>query len=60
MTVAPVNASYLVVEEVHCVIVEFQRQRFQKGDIVGHDFLIREVKLVHNDGINVIIGQQII
>lgn len=60
MTVALVNAPYLVIEEVHCVVVEFQRQSFQKGDIVGHYFLIREVKFMHNDGINMIIGQQII
>jgi len=25
MSVAPVNSPYLIVEEVHCVVVEFQR-----------------------------------
>lgn len=60
MTVAQVNAPYLIVEEVHCVVVEFQRQSLQKGDVVGHNFLIRKVKFMHNDGINMVIWQQVI
>lgn len=60
MTVAPAKTPHLIVEEVHCVVVELQRQSLQKGDIVGHDFLIREIKFMHNDGIDMIIGEQVI
>lgn len=56
----PAKTPYLVVEEVHCVVVKFQRQSLQKWNIVRHDFLIREVEFMHNDGIDVIIGEQVI
>lgn len=51
---------YLVVKEMHSVAVELQRQRLQEGDVVGHDLLIGEVELVHDDGVDVVIRQQVV
>lgn len=31
---------HLIVEEVHCVVVELQGQGLEEGDIVRHDLLI--------------------
>lgn len=45
---------------MNSVVVEFQGQGLQKGDVVGHDFFVREVELMNDDGINVIIGEQVI
>lgn len=51
---------YLIVEEVHRVVVELEGQRLQEGYVVGHDLLIGEVKLVDNDGVHMVVGQQVI
>lgn len=51
---------YLVVKEMHSVIVELQRERLQEGDVVGHDLLVREVEFMHNDGVDVVIRQQVV
>ena len=51
---------YLVVEEVDGVLVQPEGQRFEEGDIVGHDLLVAEVELVHDDGVHVVVGQQIV
>ena len=40
---------HLIVEEVYSVVVQLEGQRFQEGDVVGHDLLIREVKLVDDN-----------
>lgn len=45
---------------MHGVVVELQRQRLQKGDVVGHDLLIGEVEFVHDDGVDVVIRQQVV
>lgn len=46
---------HLIVEEVHSVVVEFEGQGLEEGDIVGHDLLVRKVKLVDDDGIHVVV-----
>lgn len=51
---------HLIVEEVHSVIVEFQWQGLEEGDVVGHDLLVREVKLVDDDGVHVVVRQEVI
>lgn len=50
----------LIVEEVHCVVVEFQGQGLEEGDIVRHDLLIWEIKLVHDYWVDVVVGQKVI
>ena len=52
--------TYLVVEEVYGVLVEPEGERLEEGDIVGHDLLVREVELVHDDGVHVVVGQQVV
>lgn len=42
------------------MVVELQRQRLEEGDVVGHDLLVREIELVDNDGVDVVVGQEII
>lgn len=51
---------HLIVEEVHGMVVEFEWQGLEEGDIVGHDLLVREVKLVDDDGVHVVVRQQVI
>lgn len=51
---------HLIVEEVHGVVVEFKWQGLEEGDIVGHDLLIGEVKLVDDDGVHVVVWQEVI
>ena len=52
--------SHLVVEEVHGVVVELEGQRLQEGDVIGHDLLIGEVELVDDNGVHVVVRQQVI
>ena len=52
--------TYFIVEEVDGVFVQSKGQGLEKRDIVSHHFLIRKIKFVYNNGIDVIIGQQII
>ena len=33
---------------------------FKEGDVVGHDLLVGEIKLVHDNGVHVIVGQQVV
>lgn len=42
------------------MVVELEGQRLKEGDVVGHDLLIGEVKLVDDDGVDVVVGQQVI
>ena len=42
------------------MVVEFERQGLEEGDVVGHDLLVGEVKLMDNDGVNVVVGQEVI
>ena len=50
----------LVIEEVYRVLVETKTQRLQEGDVVCHHLLVTEVKLVHNDRVDVVVGQQVV
>ena len=52
--------SHLVIEEVDRVRVQLQRERLQKGDVVGHHLLVGEVKLVHDDRVDVVVGEQVV
>lgn len=51
---------HLIVEEVHSVVVKFKWKRLQEGDIVGHDFLVWEVKLVDDNGVHMVVWQEVI
>ena len=50
----------LIIEEVYCVLVETKTQRLEEGDVVCHHLLVTEVKLVHNDRVDVVVGQQVV
>lgn len=52
--------NHLIIEEVNCVIIELEGQGLQERNVVGHNFLITEVKLVNNDGVHMVVGQQVI
>ena len=49
-----------IVEEVNCVSVETEGVSLDEGNVVGHYSFIREVKLVENNGVDVIVGQDIV
>jgi hypothetical protein len=51
---------YLVVEEVDGVFVEPEREGLEEGDVVGHDLLVREVELVDDDRVDVVVRQQVV
>ena len=42
------------------VLVESEGQGLEEGDVVGHDLLIREVELVHDDRVDVVVRQQVV
>ena len=42
------------------MVVQLEGQRFEEGDVIGHDLLIREVKLVDDDGVHMVVRQQVI
>lgn len=42
------------------MVVELEGQGLEEGDVVGHDLLVGEVKLVNDDGVDVVVGQQVI
>lgn len=46
---------YLIKKEVNSVNIQFQRQCLQKRYVISHHFLIREIKLVHYDAVDMII-----
>jgi hypothetical protein len=47
--------SYLIIEKVDGMGIQFQRQGLKKWDIVCHNLFIWEIKLVHNYWIDMII-----
>ena len=54
------SKTYLIVEEVYGVFVEPEGEGLEEGDVVGHHLLVREVKLVHNDGVHMVVGEKVI
>ena len=50
----------LVVEEVYRVRVEFERESLQERYVVCQYLLIREVQFQDNDGVYVVVGQEVI
>ena len=52
--------AYLVVEEVDGVLVESEGEGLEEGDVVGHHLLVREVELVDDDRVHVVVGEQVI
>ncbi len=50
----------LVIKEVDGVLVKPKGERLEKGDVVGHHFLVGKVELVDDNRIDVIVGQQIV
>ena len=50
----------LIVEEVDGVLVEPEGEGLEEGDVVGHDFLVREVELVDNDGVDMVVGEEVV
>jgi len=49
-----------IVEEVNGVLVEPEGESLEERDVVSHHLLVRKIKLVHDDGINVVVAQQVI
>ena len=52
--------TYLIVEEVYGMLVQPERERLQEGDVVSHDLLVREVELVHDDRVHVVVGEEVV
>ena len=50
----------LVIEEVDGVLVQPEAEGLEEGDVVGHDLLVGEVELVNNDGVDVVVGEEIV
>ena len=50
----------LVVEEVDGVLVEMEGERLEEGDVIGQHFLIGEIQLQHNDGVDVVVREKVI
>ena len=50
----------LIVEEVDGVLVESEGEGLEEGDVVGHDFLVGEVELVDDDGVDMVVGEEIV
>ena len=50
----------LVVEKVNRVLVEFERESFQEGDVISQHFLVGKIEFVHNDGIDVVVAEQVV
>ena len=45
---------------MHSVAIQLERQSLQEGNIIRHHFLVAEVELVHDDGIDVVVGEQVV
>lgn len=43
-----------------CVSVQLEGESFKKGNVVSHHFLVRKVKFVYDDRVNVVVTQQVI
>ena len=42
------------------MLVEPERQRLEEGDVVGHDLLVAEVELVHDDRVHMVVREQVV
>ena len=42
------------------MFVQSERQCFEEWNIVSHDFFVGKIKLVHNYGVDMVVGKQII
>ena len=42
------------------MFVEPEGERLQEGDVVCHDLLVGEIELVHDDGVDVVVGEKIV
>ena len=49
-----------VVKEMNGVLVQLQRERFEEGNVISEDFFVRKVEFVNDDGIDVVVAQQVI
>jgi len=47
-------------KEVNGMGIQFERQGLKEGDVVGHNLFVREVKLVNNNGVDMVVGQEVI
>ena len=50
----------LTIKEMHSVAVQLEGQSLQEGNIIRHHFLVAEVELVYDDGIDVVVGEQVV
>ncbi len=50
----------LVTEEVYGVGVELERERLEEGHVISKHLFIREIQPQDNDGVHVIVRQEII
>lgn len=49
--------THLIIEKMYGMIIQFETQSFQEGDIICHDLLIRYIKLVNYYRVHVVIAQ---
>lgn len=47
----------LIIKEMYRMYIQFQAQRFQKQNIITHNVLIGEIKLMYDDRIDMIIAE---
>lgn len=52
--------TYFIIEKVYGVSIELQRKSLEEGYIIRHHLLIAEVKFMDNDGVNMVVGEQVI
>ena len=50
----------LVIEKVDRVLVEAKGERLEKGNVVGHHLLVGKIKLMNDDRVDVVVGQQVV
>jgi len=47
--------THLVIEEMYCMAVQLEGESFEEGNVISQNLLIGEVKLVNDDGVDVVI-----
>ena len=55
-----VVSKYLSEEELHSARIEFQRERLQQRNVVLENLVVREVEIMHNELVHMIVRQDVI
>jgi len=50
----------LVIEEVDGVLVEAKGESFEERDVVSHNLLVGEIEPVDDDGVDVVVGEEVV